>query len=413
MASAEKEFVYDPFSPEVMANPLPFYEVLREQHPVYYSEQYDTFFLSRFEDVLEFLSVVDGTFGTPEGTVIARDTLLHDNEGVAPPWPPTEPLISLQHGSPIYEEVRQAHGKELRPGSVARMEEFIRELARRRLDILVPRGRFDLTQQFGGIVSASVMCNLLHIPLEEAKYLLDTVNSTTTTESGGGLDFMGMFETCADILEPIVRARREEGPDGSWEGIDGMLGFDLDGRRLSDREVAYNLECVLIGGTETLPKVVAHGLMELWRHPDQLEEVRADLKTNCRVAFNEMNRFCGPAQWFGRTALADTEVAGTPVRAGQRVIYLLQSAARDPREFGDDADEFRWNRPIERELAFGYGQHFCIGVHVARLEGRVLLEEFLARVAEYEIDLENAVRAPSSFQWGWNPLPVKILAEAA
>jgi cytochrome P450 len=93
--------------------------------------------------------------------------------------------------------------------------------------------------------------------------------------------------------------------------------------------------------------------------------------------------------------------------AEQPVVYLTQSANRDPREF-DDPDQFRWNRPVPRTLAFGLGQHFCIGLHVARLEGRVMLEEFLGRVSEYEIELDDAVRHPSSFQWGYNAMPVRV-----
>ena len=87
------------------------------------------------------------------------------------------------------------------------------------------------------------------------------------------------------------------------------------------------------------------------------------------------------------------------------------SANRDEREF-DDPDEFRWNRPIPRHLAFGQGQNFCIGNHLARMEGRVLLEELLARVPAYEIDLDQAQRPPSSFQWGWRSMPLVTKQEA-
>jgi cytochrome P450 len=195
----------------------------------------------------------------------------------------------------------------------------------------------------------------------------------------------------------------------SWPFVDGLIDFRLEDRQLSDREVAMNLLCVLVGGTETLPKVVAHGLLELRRHPGQLAQVRADLAANCAVAIEEMFRFCGPAQWFLRTVRKDTTISGTPVRAGQRVAYLPQSAGRDPREF-EEPNEFRWNRKIKRTLGFGLGQHFCIGIHLARLEGRVLLEEFLSRVTDYEFDTAAAVRYPSSFQWGYNELPVEIKA---
>jgi cytochrome P450 len=409
MTQTVDEFTYDPFSWEAMTNPLPLYEVLRDRYPVYYAEQYDAFFLSRFADAWEFLAQTDNTFVSNEGSVFAPDVLRKHNQGPLQD-PPSTPLLShLNYGSPMYEDIRQAHGRPLRPGSVRKLEPFIRSIARRRLDDLVPRGRFDLTQEYGGIVSASTICHLLHIDLDKAKDLLDSVNALTRTDNDthGMLNAEERQRKLLDFVVPQVAARRREGADGSWPLVDGMLDFRLDGRPLDDTEIARNLTCVLVGGTETLPKVVAHGLMELWRHPGQLAQVRQDLPANCALAIEEMNRFCGPAQWFGRTCRKETTVAGQRVRPGQRVIYLAQSANRDPREF-DHPDEFRWNRPIPRTLAFGFGQHFCIGVHVARLEGRIMLEEFLGRVTDYEIDLENAVRLPSSFQWGYNVMPAVI-----
>jgi cytochrome P450 len=131
------------------------------------------------------------------------------------------------------------------------------------------------------------------------------------------------------------------------------------------------------------------------------------LKKNVPIAVNEMIRYCAPAQWFVRTAHKDTVVAGQPIKVGQRVLFLFGSAARDEREYANP-NEFHWDRKIARELSFGFGQHYCIGVHVARLELRILVEEFLARVPSFHFDLATAVRRPSSFQWGWNTLPVIV-----
>jgi cytochrome P450 len=164
---------------------------------------------------------------------------------------------------------------------------------------------------------------------------------------------------------------------------------------------------VFIGGTETTPKIAAHGLMELLHHPDQLAAVREDLTANVPVAVEEMIRYCAPAQWFLRTAHKETVIAGQKIGIGQRVLFLYASAARDEREF-ENPDQFIWNRHIPRTLAFGFGQHFCVGVHVARLELRIIVEEFLRRVAAYRFDMARAIRLPSSFQWGWNSLPVII-----
>jgi cytochrome P450 len=410
MTQAVDAFRYDPFASEVMANPLPFYQVLRDQYPVYYAEQYDAFFLSRFADAWDFLTQSGNTFVANEGTVFHPDVLRARHTGTAPSDPPTTPLAShLNYGSPVYEDVRQAHGRPMRPGAVRRLEPFIRSVVRQRLDELLPRGRFDLTQEFAGIVSASTICHLFHIPLEQAKDVLATINALTRTDNDThGIEPAGdLHRRLVGFVIPQVSARRAAGADGDWPLVDGMLELRVDGRALSDEEIAGNLMCVFVGGTETLPKVVAHGLMELWRHPGQLAAVRRDPAANSAAAFEEMLRFCGPAQWFGRTCRTETTVAGQRVRPGQRVIYLTQSANRDPREFADP-EEFSWNRPIPRTLAFGLGQHFCIGVHVARLEGRIMLEEFLGRVDGYEIDLDGAVRHPSSFQWGYNVMPVTI-----
>jgi cytochrome P450 len=418
--SAIEDFSYDPFSPEMMRDPAPAYRVLRDRFPVYYSERYDTFYLSRFADVWDFLSRADGTFSTCDSTTLVDPQLMrHHNEGT-PPAPPLDPFNHLVHDvSPggadggdgnqtLYEEVRQAHGRPMRPKHVSTLESFIRGIARERLDALLARGEFDLTQEYGGIVSASTMCHILHVPLERAPDVLAAINGATRTDSPEpGLDLTGVFETCADFIEPVVTRRRQTGWDGSWPAIDGMIDYRMHGRELTDREVAINLFCLLVGGTETLPKIVAHGLLELWRHPDQLAAVREDLPRNCGIAINEMFRFCGPAQWFSRTALVDTEVAGQAVKAGQRVTYLLQSATRDEREY-PDPDAFIWDRPIARQLAFGLGQHYCIGVHLAKLEGRILLEEFLSRVSDYECFPERSLRRPSSFQIGFNTLPVAI-----
>jgi cytochrome P450 len=152
---------------------------------------------------------------------------------------------------------------------------------------------------------------------------------------------------------------------------------------------------------------VAHGLWELARRPDEMTAVRADLDTNVPVAREEMIRYCAPAQWFARTVRTPFTIHGTAIKPGQRIITLLGSANRDEREYAD-ADEFVWNRPIERLLAFGRGQHFCLGVHLARLEIAIMVTEWLKRVTDFRIVSEAASRPPSSFQWGWNNIPVEV-----
>lgn len=406
--TAVQDFSYDPFDPAVMADPLPYYRVLRDQYPLYHLEPWDTFALSRFADIWDVLAVNDGTFVASEGTLPPASTLGHHNDGPVgdPPWHPL-PFHAV-FDAPIYDGVRRAHSQPFRPKRAAQLEARIRQLANERLDELLPRGTFDLTQDYGGIVAASVVCEFLGIPLDLAPEVLASVNAGSLAEPGSGVDTAQSRPNYLDYLIPSVKRRRANASDGDLPVVDGLLGYRLpDDSPLDDVEVATQMLCVFIGGTETVPKIVAHGLWELLRHPDQLTAVKADPKANVPVAREEMIRYCAPAQWFARTVRKPYTIHGTTIEPGQRVITLLASAGRDEREY-PQPDEFVWNRPIQRMLAFGRGQHFCLGYHVARLEISVMIEEWLRRVPDFRIIEESAFRPPSSFQWGWSSLPVEV-----
>jgi cytochrome P450 len=209
------------------------------------------------------------------------------------------------------------------------------------------------------------------------------------------------------LVTEIVASRRA----GAGEGIamiDGMLNAELLGRKLTDFEITQNLLSILVGGSETLPKIFAGGLLELWKRSKQLAEVAKD-PANANVAFEEMLRFSAPAQWFGRTVKASRDLAGVTLEPGQRVLLIIAAANRDPREF-ENPDEFIWNRQARRMLSFGIGPHFCIGIHLARLEGQIMLREFLAAVPKFEIDEAAGNWAVSEFQIGWTRLPVRLTA---
>lgn len=404
------DFSYDPFAPEVMKNPLPFYRVLRDHFPLYRVEEYDLWVLSRFEDVWEMLGDTSDTFLATEGTLPPPDVLRRHNDGPVPD-PPLDPLaLHTTYSSEVHGSVRGTYGRMLRRGPVARMESLIRGLVTERLDVLLPEGRFDLVQDLAGIVAASVVCDMFALPRSRAREILQTVNTLTMANPvDGGVDIAGASEHIADMLMPVIAARRTADPADPPTILDSMLQFTLRGRRLRDREIALQFVGVVIGATETLPKIFGHGLMELERRPDQLRALRERPAERAPKAFEEMLRFCGPAQWFMRTVRKPVTIRGQLITPGQRIIGLLQSANRDEREF-DDPDEFCWDREIPRTLAFSRGPKFCVGVHLARLEGRILVEEWLRRVASYTVDVDAAVRRPSSFQWGYTEVPVTARA---
>lgn len=412
MQSSQSLLEMDPFSLELMVDPLPFYKALRDHDPCRYYPEYDTFLFSRFEDVWDVLRVGDNVFLATETNLPTPQYLrTHRNEG-APPLASTNPMApgpSLH--SPYYEQMRQAHIAPLRPRAVKSLANFITGFVRRRLDELCPRGTFDAVGDYAGMTAASTICHLFGIPLSKAPLILDYVYQITRLDpEQGGVDLSSFFVKLKQFLVPPIEARRMAGADGENALIDGLIRYRAeDGRALSDNEIADQLVCVMIGGLESVAKVTGQGLMELWKRPDQLAEIRADLTTNVPIAVNEIVRFCAPAQYTFRTAHKDIAVAGVEIRAGQRVACMLHSASRDEREF-DDPEAFVWNREIPRVISFGLGQHHCIGKHLALLEVQTLITEFLARVDDFAFVMEEAERNPSCFQRGWTKLPVSIEA---
>jgi cytochrome P450 len=402
-----QDFSYDPFDPAVMADPLPYYRVLRDEHPVYYIDKWDTYALSRFADIWGVLEINDGTFVASEGTLPAATVLAQRNDGPVPD-PPLHPMpFHANFDAPVYDSVRRCTASQFRPKSVATLADRIRTLANERLDDLLPRGTFDLTQDYGGIVAASVVCELVGLPADLAPEVLATVNAGSLAEPGSGVEVANARPGYLEYLTPIVQRRRADGAGGALPIADNLIAYRLpDGSAFTDTEAAVQMLGVFIGGTETVPKIVAHGLWELER-PDQMAAVRTDLEANVPIAREEMIRYCAPAQWFARTVRKPFTIHGTTIEPGQRIITLLASANRDEREY-TDPDEFVWNRPIERLLAFGRGQHFCLGVHLARLEIAIMVTEWLKRVPDWRIVSEAASRPPSSFQWGWNTVPVEV-----
>lgn len=408
---APRQFSYDPYSKAVLANPVPYYAELRANHPGYYVEKYDMFVFTRFQDIIDVLGVTgDNAFIGSESTLPTPEAISHRNHG-APPMPPTNPMIQgPMLPSPEYEEMRLAFMKPLRPKSVQALQEFMREIVLERLRILLPQGKFDLLNDYGAVLSASVTCKLFGIPMDQVLAVRDAVAALSHyNDEMEAVDVPGMFTKLTNFIYPAIERRRAAGADGSVPLIDGLINYRTkpDQRALTTPEIADQLVSTFIANSETPPRPSAQGLFMLSQHPDQLAAVRADLDTNVPIAVEEMLRLGSTAQWTIRTAHKDVSVAGVNIKAGQRVLISPYAASRDEREF-ENANSFIWNRKIGRSLTFGHGQHHCVGNHVARQQIRTLVREFLAHVQDFEFDLDDAKHSASYFHWGFLRLPVIV-----
>jgi len=408
-AAAAPGLAYDPFSIEAMTDPYPFYRRLRREWPAYPLPHYKSWAISRFEDVWS-LFLDRERFTEAEGQVFAREQLLAPLTAV--PVASLDPLAIFNNlDPPVHGQVRRAMGASLMPAAVTRLEPALRRVVGERLDLLADKGRMDVNLELASHVSAAAACHIVGLSPADVPDVITLVNRSVARrpgEPGMSEDGWAAVAELNAMLAAAVARRRAGDVCGDPRMIDGLIAMRLPARGpLSDTEVAQQLISILIGGTESLPKVIAGGLLELWKAKDQRAQVATDPAGNAAPAFEEMIRLCAPAQWFGRTLKVDTDILGQKMTAGERLLLLTASANRDEREF-DDPDDFRWNRRMRRVVAFGMGPHFCIGIHIARLEGRLIVEELLRRFPDYELDETAGVRAVSEFQIGWVRLPVIV-----
>ena len=398
---------YDPFSIEAMTDPQPIYRRLRAQSPVHPLPDYDGFALALFEDVWRVIG--DGeSFSIVQGPVYVREQITRpvDLDQLDPALPE---MAFSSWDPPAHTEIRSVMSRHFRPRTVGRLEEVARSLARDRLDELVPNRRLDVAREYASPVSIRVACRVLGLGTHDADELVRLVNLSNQRDAGAPgqtLDGAAAHQRLHSYIMEVVRARRASGAEEGRSLVDTLICAELASGRLDDAQVATHTLTLLVGGTETMPKILAGGVRELSRLPGQRAELAADPELSAG-AFEEMVRHQGVLQHVGRTALRDLEIGGTRVRRGQRLFALLQSANRDEREF-EDPDAFDIHRQPERHVAFGHGPHHCVGIHVARLEGRILIEELLARVPDYAVLDDQVERPPSEFQIGYTALPIEF-----
>ena len=394
---------YDPFSDEIRNDPFPVYARLRAESPVHYVERRGVWALALFEDVWHV--------GENPQTFMAPGPSL-DTAATAEVLAAEDQLEMSARSSifgmnpPQHTQLRKQLTRYFSPRGVAHLERAVRSLARECIAKALPVGRLDVIDDLAAQVSARVVCLTIGLPVEDGPQLASVVKRFFGREPGiEGMppDAMAASGELQAYLFDAVRERRRRGTSGR-DALDAYLQISIDGRPYSDDELASHLATLVVGGTETLPKVCAGGVLQLHRHPEQRADLVAD-PSLIPTAFTEIARYEMPTQFLSRTARRDVELRGQKIRAGQGVLLLYRSANRDAREF-DDPDRFDIHRRAQRILSFGHGTHLCLGQHAARLEARVMYEELLAALPEYQVVEHEVVRARSEFVDGYLKMPI-------
>ena len=388
---------YDPFSAEVMRDPYPVYKRLRDEAPVYYLEEYDAWALSRFEDVWS-ASMDNKHFSTAQGTTSAH--LLTKVQPVTPMLNNMDP--------PEHTQLRTAVRKHFSPQALRGLEPTIRELATGCLDRALERGECDVMADFASQISVKVACIVTGIPLEDGELMNSLVWRFFGRQPGlTGMtpDGLRAMEELFAYFTELSRSRRRQGSDA--DDIVNLLNqIEIGGRKLDEPSIASHLSMFIIGGSETFPKVFANDILLLARHPDQRAQCARD-PSLIPNAFLEGLRYLMPTQFLCRVVTKELQIRGETLRPGQPVLFLYPAANRDEREFANP-DVFDVHRSIPRLLSFGQGTHACIGIHVAKMEGKVCLEETLRRIPDYELLMDRSERLVTDFVQGFAKLPIRF-----
>jgi len=400
---------YTPYLDEVIDDPFPLYKRLRDEEPAYYVEEFDCWFLSRFADVWK--CEIDAAGFTVEQGLMPSQLAVpvadqQAQQALAAEFSVGESVATID--PPRHTRLRAAISAPFKPQAAESLESFTRERVRRFVDAIVERGEGDVVADLAMKKSVRVACHMAGLPEEDVEFFVSRINRSFERDRGVAEMPERAMMANAELFEYLTRYVAKHRTDRVARDclLNTLFDVDLPSGRLEDPDIISMLFLMLIGGTETLPKALSAAVFRLAQHPDQRAELVKD-PSLIPHAFYEALRYDMPTQMLGRRVLREKELHGHVLKPGQGVLYLFASANRDEREF-PDADHFDIHRRARRILTFGAGTHMCLGMHVARMEGKVMLEELLRRIPEYEVDQANAQRFESELFQGWRSLPIRF-----
>ena len=398
MATTAPDLVYNPYAFAMHDDPYATYRRLRDEAPAYWNDELRFWVLSRFDDVLEGFRDFE-TYSSAGGIALEnRREINRKSRDV-------QQMIELD--PPEHTSFRALVSRAFTGRRVAAMEEEIRAIVDSHLDGVTGRGHCDLVDDITGPFPMDVISALLGIPEADRLALRRHADKLLIRDDGSmtipqaALD--GMFALLAYFADDLA-ARRAGARSGL---ISDLLDLEVDGRAMTEEELLGFCVLFVIAGHETTTKMVANAIELLSRHPDQRDALVADPEL-IPGAVEEVLRFHNSTQYMHRTLTRDVELHGRTLRSGDSVLLLIGAANHDPREYGPTAEVFDILRRPDRHLSFGHGAHFCLGAALARMEGKVALEQIHRRIPDYEVDHDAKVRFHSSNVTGWTSLPISF-----
>jgi cytochrome P450 len=389
--------LYDPYSHELHKDPYSVYRTLRDEHPLYRSESRNCWVLSRFEDVID-AALNWQRFISGQGVLLDRGDLTGDAGGL--------PMLVMLD-PPRHTTLRRIVSRAFTPRRVAEMEPRIRRTARDLLDsVAAAGGEGDFVHDVAGPLPSTVIADMMGVPKTDQDAFREWSDSIMRGDPSDEESTEASLFAIGSLLEyfdGIIEDRRQTPGD---DLVTALVHTDLEpGEELTTDELLWFCVLLLVAGNETTTNLISNGMVTLARHPEQRAALAA-APGRIGNAVEEILRYESPVQVLARTVAEATEIHGTKLEPGEKVLLNWGSANRDEREF-DAPEVFDVERKIVRHAAFGHGIHFCLGASLARLEGRVTFEELLVRFPTYELTAEPEL-LHSGIIRGFDSIPFSV-----
>lgn len=397
-ASITSEIFYDPYDVELNEDPYPLFRRLREEAPLSFNEQHDFYALSRYADAQHALHDHQN-LSSARGNILE---LIKANM-------PVPPGMFLMQDPPTHDIYRKVLSRMFTPRKMREIEDTARDFCARSLDPLVGAGGFDFVTNLGAEMPMRVICALLGIPDDMQEAVRELSDSHVNTEAGGTMKSASSGYETGELFAEYVDWRAK---NPSTDIVTEMLATEIvdvngDVRLLTREEALVCIVQVAFAGAETTTRLIGWAGKVLAEHPEQRQELVAD-RSLIPNTVEELMRFESPAPHIARYVAKDVEYCGQTIPAGNNLLLIVGAANRDHREFPPDGDVFDIHRKAVAHLGFGVGVHYCLGASMARMEGRVAIDEILNRFPEWDIDMTRARMVTTSTVRGWDTLPAIV-----
>jgi cytochrome P450 len=388
---------YDPYDADIDTDPYPVWKRMRDEAPLYYNDKWDFYALSRYDDVEKGLLDWE-TYRSGKGSVLELIRADFDIPSFA----------ILFEDPPEHHCHRAVLSRVFTPKRMNDLEPMVRQYCRRSLDPVVGDGRFDFIADLGAPMPMAVIGALLGIPEQDQKAIKDHLDEGLRLQEGREGEFTASDMGTGALFAEYVEWRVKHPSDDVMTQLLNAEFEDEAGthRKLTREEVLTYVNLLAGAGNETTTRLIGWTGKLLAEHPDQRRAVAAD-RSLLPGAIEEILRYEAPSPVQARYVAADVEHYGHTIKEGSIMLLLNAAANRDERHY-EEPDRLDLGRAEGRHLSFGFGIHLCLGAALARLEGRVALDEVLNRFPDWEVDYDHAVQARTSTVRGWESLPVVV-----